>query len=313
MADLHGKRYVMIINPTSGSAAGVHQVTALARALRRAGASLGVEITQSVDHAQCVLQAARVDKPDAIIVVGGDGTVRSALAALAGAGIAILVIPGGTENLLATQYGLDGTCDQAMDLLQNAGGMTMDLATVNDTWFMAIMGLGFDAEVIDRMARMRRGHISHLDYAWPIMRTFGAYRFPRFRVVADGVECSCGAAMIFVSNIPRYAMGLGIAPQARPDDGLLDLTILHTDNHLDLLRQTAGIVLNRPVAGATVYRGTYRSVRIESLDGDEPCQVDGDPGPGGPWEIAVQPAAVKLLVPTNITPPGPLHYIKRWL
>lgn len=297
MNDLHGKHFVMIINPHSGSAAGAEQMAQLARALRQAGATLRVEITQSGEHAQHLLAQARSQAVEAIIIVGGDGTVRPALASLEGSSIPVLVIPGGTENLLATHYRLNGRCDQAMRLLRANHTINMDLGTVNKSWFMAIMGVGFDAEVIDRVVRTRQGHINHTDYIWPICRTFWEYRFPRFVVIADGVERCHGAALVFVSNIPRYAMGLAIAPQADATNRQLDLTIFHVKNHLDLLGHTAATVLNKPLKKATTYRGKCTRLRIESLDGDPPCQVDGDPGPTGPWEINVRPAAVKLLVP----------------
>ena len=313
MNDLTGRRYAMIVNPRSGAAAGVDQIVQLVHAIKSAGADLTVDVTRSAEHGQAFVSQCRSERLDGVIVVGGDGTVRPVLEALEGSGIAVLVIPAGTENLLATQYGLDGTCDQAMALLGGNRPIDMDLASVNGTGFMAVMGVGFDAEVIERMARGRHGHISHLDYFWPICRTFWEYRFGRFAVTVDGEERCRGAALVFVNNIARYAMGLRIAPDAVATDRKLDVTILFVNHHVDLIRHTAGIVLGKGYAPAMVHRQRCDTVRIESLDGAAPCQVDGDPGPHGPWEIAVRPAAVKLLVPEAPAKPGVLHYLKKWV
>ena len=77
----------------------------------------------------------------------------------------------------------------------------LDLGMINGRCFTSIAGFGFDGAVIHRMNAFRTGHINHLDYFWPIWRTFWEYDFPPMLVLADGVEIFNDRGLVFVGNI----------------------------------------------------------------------------------------------------------------
>jgi diacylglycerol kinase (ATP) len=178
--------------------------------------------------------------------------------------------------------------------------MHYDIGLINDRSFHSIAGVGFDAEVVHRVTQDRTGHISHLSYAWPIWRTFWEHRFPRFRILADGEEIFDGSGMAFVGNISRYATGLRICPDARFDDGLLDLAIFPCQDRKGLITHSLRTALQRPARtgpNAAIYRQA-KQIRIET-DTPLPTQLDGDVGPDTPLEIRLAEHGIGVLVPAS--------------
>jgi diacylglycerol kinase (ATP) len=245
----------------------------------------------ATQYARAVARDAR-----AIIVWGGDGTVNEVANAVAGAEVAVLPCPAGTENLLAKELRIPSDVPGIVRVLTAGQVVHCDIGRVNDRNFLLIIGVGFDGEVIRRLSAVRTGHISHLTYFWPLWRTFWEHDFPRLRVVADGQEIFNDQGLAFVGNISRYSVGLRICRDARFDDGLLDLVVFSCREQGSLMLHAAWTLLRlHPLKGNVLYR-RVKTARIES-DRPAPCQVDGDLGPPLPLDISVAPAQIKLLVP----------------
>ena len=163
-------------------------------------------------------------------------------------------------------------------------------------------------EVVRRLASVRRGHITHLSYFWPIWRTFWEHDFPKMRVVADGQEVFHDYGLAFVGNISRYAVGLRICRHAQFDDGLLDLVVFSCHQQTALVLHAAWTLLRRhPLKGSVIYRQVRRA-RIET-DRPVPTQYDGDVGENTPLDISLHPGKLRLLVP----PPRPAFGLWPWL
>ena len=180
----------------------------------------------------------------------------------------------------------------------------MDLGRTPDTRHLAMVaGAGFDASVVHRMAACRRGHISYLDYFWPLWRTFWEYRFPPIRVRADGAEVFAGRGLPFVANIPRYAWGLPICKHARLDDGLLDVCVFDCAWQGRLLSHAVVTSMGRHLGRRGVH---YRQARVIEIDAGAPLplQIDGDPAGTTPIRFEVRPAKALILLPPRPTRGG---------
>lgn len=310
--------YTVILNPKSGSGQSFAVIQSLCRELRELGHLVEIHLSRSLRHVELLTLEARAAEKDTVIAAGGDGTISKALECLACSGIPLLVIPTGTENLLACEYGLDGSLGVARRALLEGQCRKLDLARANERVFMAVAGFGFDAEVIRRLHQIRTGHIMHSDYFWPLSRTFWEYPFPTFRVEADGVCVNDEPALVFVGNISRYATGLDILPEADGSDGRLDLTIFRCRDQLELLRHSWRTLRRQVKSGPRVVRQRCKHIRVSSPDTDGMVQLDGDPGPRLPIEIEIMPAAARILTPP--APKGkdrstPVRYymLRRWL
>ncbi len=307
----------MIVNPKSGSNLRVDRIKDLKEHLESIGDIVDIHLTRSLNHASELTKAAVEGNYDTVMIAGGDGSVRVVLEAAAGSRVPVLIIPSGTENLLACELGLDGTLANSIAAVDHGVVREIDLGKVNGKHFMAVIGVGFDAQVVKYVHQKRNGHITPMNYLWPLARTFWSYKFHPIKVVADGRQICDDPALVFVSNIERYAIGLGIAPGADCSDGYLDITIFKCKSRCRLLWQSCLTSLRMDHKSSQVIRLKCQNVEI-SCNHSVPVQLDGDDGPELPLNISVDPAYAHILTPPpppgqEFHPPVSFYHIKRWV
>lgn len=286
----------LIVNPRSGYGGQQPMLSELRHALRRAGMEPIEQFTAGPNHAVRLARDLPEDA-EAVMVVGGDGTINEVVNGLAGRPIPMAVVPAGTENLLAKELHLPADPAKVVKMLCDRRVVACDVGSINGHCFLLIIGVGFDGEVVRRLAATRTGHISHLSYFWPLWRTFWEHDFPQMRITEQGQEIFNGSGLAFVGNISRYAVGLRICRDADFNDGLLDLVVFRCGDQPNLLLHAAMTLLRRhPLRGNVLYR-QVRDIRIET-DHPVPTQIDGDPGPATPVNIKVLPGQARLIVPT---------------
>ena len=294
-----------IVNPKSGASSGKRMISSLADYIKQNGFDMRTSLTESLEHCrQLVRQAAQDDKCQLVIVAGGDGSVRQAVQALQATGKPLLILPGGTENLLANELGIDGRTDTLIKAFCGNCIRSLDLGSADGRYFTCIAGFGFDGDIIKFVNSQRLGHISHMDYFWPIWRTFWTHSFPIMDIKIDGEQIFNGSAMVFVGNISRYAVGLEILDNANYSDGLLDVCIYKCDSRIRLAKHSLMTLLKKHSNCSDVIYKQGKCIEITSPDPNVNTQLDGDPGPTLPLKINIIPNAVNLLVPPNAKPAG---------
>ncbi len=294
-----------IINPKSGASSNKRLVSCLQDYFNSIGRETRVSFTESLSHACELANQAAVDYQCTLVAAaGGDGTIREVIHGLEGSDKPLLIIPCGTENLLANELGFDLRPQTLIRAYEAGQTRPLDLGVVNGKCFTSICGFGFDGDVINRLHQWRTGHINHLDYFWPIWRSFWEYRFPPMRVTLDGEEFFSGRGLIFVGNISRYAIGLQICKHAQYGDGKLDLCIYSCRNQARLLRHAAMTVAKLHTKSRDVLYKQGTAITVEPLEETIYCQIDGDPGPSGPASIQLIPKAIRVLVPPGAKPAG---------
>jgi len=293
-----------IVNPKSGASSSKLIVREFMNYLVQRGFDIRVSMTNSLPNAGELATDAAVDYDCAMVVAaGGDGTVREVVHGLEGSDKPLLIIPCGTENLLANELGFDLKLETTIRTFEENFVRNLDIGSVDGRCFTSIAGFGFDGAVVRTVSSKRIGHINHFDYFWPLWRTFWNYRFETMKVEVDGEEVFDGPGLVFVGNISRYAIGLHILRRADFSDGLLDICIYKCASRLHLLKHSAMTVLKQHAYGSDVIYRQGTTVRISS-DADIPTELDGDPGPALPVEIKVIPQAVKVMVPEGAKPAG---------
>ncbi|MHC5061429.1 MAG: diacylglycerol/lipid kinase family protein [Planctomycetota bacterium] len=293
-----------IINPHSGASSGKRLVAQFKKYLCDKGLEVRTSFTTSLEHACELATKAAVDYNCALIIAaGGDGTAREIAHGLEGSDKPMMIIPCGTENLLANELGYDERTKTLIAAFEGDCIRALDLGSANGRCFTSIAGFGFDGEVVKRVNGGRRGHINHLDYFWPLWRTFWAHKFPVIKVAIDGEDVFDGAGMVFVGNISRYAIGLQILHYADFGDGLLDVCIYKCTSRPHLLKHSVMTLLKMQADRSDVIYRQGKSICISSSEYVS-TEIDGDPGPALPIKIEVIPQAVKVLVPPDAKPAG---------
>lgn len=285
----------MIINPVAGACKQAGALGQLLNRLRAAGFIVEALTTTAAGDARRLAGEAP-GRADAVIVVGGDGTVCEVAHGLSGSDVPLVIWPTGTENLVAKSLGFKPDAELIASCIARGQDRPLDVGVANGRSFLVVAGTGFDAEVVHRLVRTRRGHITHLSYAGPIWRTFWEHRFPLMRVFNEGRLFWEGQGMVFLGNMSRYALGLPVVRDARPDDGLLDLCIFACRDRRQLIAHSVRTLFKRHVEHPDVRYARVRQVRVES-DQPVPIELDGDPAGHLPLEALVRPAAVRVRIP----------------
>ena len=285
-----------IVNPKSGSV--IHKRTAerFENYLRNKGYDVRVDKTKSMEHVcQLATKAAMDADCSMIAVAGGDGTIREVAHGLEGSGKRLMIIPRGTENLLAKELGTRGVLKRLIEVFEDDFVRELDLGIANGRCFTSMAGFGFDGDIVKKISEKRKGHITHLHYLRPILQTFRDHDFPNMRVIVDDEEIFNGQCMVFVGNISRYATGLRILRDADFSDGLLDVCVYKCASRMQLIRHyTKTLFRVHTNADDVIYR-KCKKVYISSASENVRTQIDGDPGPALPTKIEVIPRAVRVL------------------
>jgi YegS/Rv2252/BmrU family lipid kinase len=303
-----------IVNPKSGASSNKRLVGTFRAYLEQRGYDLHVEYTESLGHGcQLAQQAGADDRYRLVAAAGGDGTIREVVHGLSGSKKPLLIIPCGTENLLANELGFDVRPETVIKAFESGHVRPLDLGIANQQRFTSIAGIGFDGKVVHRVQSVRKGHISHLSYFWPLWRTFWDYDFPAIKVTVDGKEFFSGRGLLFVGNISRYAIGLGILYKADFSDGLLDVCVFRCSHCWSLLKHAAMTVLKLNHRSKNAFYTQAQSIRVESQCNTLLTELDGDPGPSLPLDISVIPQAIQVLVPPKAKPAGIRTRIRRMI
>ncbi|MFB0553634.1 MAG: diacylglycerol kinase family protein [Phycisphaerae bacterium] len=294
-----------IVNPKSGATGSKLTGRRFEQYLVERGFEVRVSLTTSLENACELATDAAIDYDCAmVVVVGGDGTVREVAHGLEGSDKHLLIVPHGTENLLANELGFDEKLKTIIRTFEAEYIRPLDLGSANGKCFTSIAGFGFDGEVVKRVSEQRAGHIDHFDYFWPIWRTFWNYKFDPMKVEVDGEEIFDGRGLVFVGNISRYAVGLQVLHYADFGDGLLDVCVYKCASQLHLAKHSVMTVLKHHADTRDVIYRQGKNILVSSDTGSIMTEIDGDPGPALPVQIKVIPQAVNCIVPEGAKPAG---------
>ncbi len=237
------------------------------------------------------------DGADLVLACGGDGTVTAAAAALAGTGIPLAVIPFGTGNLLARNLGLPIDLGEALTVALTGRDRQLDVGRANGSLFLTMAGLGLDAKMLDGASepvKKRFGWVAYVGSALRHLRD----RPMRITLRTDGdPPLRRRASGVIAGNVGALQGGLPLLPDARPDDGQLDLVVLTARGLGSWLRVAAHVVLRRPGGTDLVLRRTFRELRVETGHA-QLWELDGEVmGRTRQLVITVGPEALLMRVP----------------
>ncbi|WP_082369367.1 diacylglycerol/lipid kinase family protein [Arthrobacter sp. ERGS1:01] len=268
--------------------------------LRAAGHTVTVLRRRNYAELRDAVLAALDSGAQALLVVGGDGMVHLGVNALAGRSIPLGIIPAGTGNDAARGLGLDPKDPAAAveHFLKAAQGepRALDLGRIDrdgngPVWFMCALSAGFDALVNERANGWRWPH-GPMRYNLAILRELATLKPLSNSLVVDGVPRQERAVLISVSNGPSIGGGMKITPDARTDDGLLDLFIVAPVSRLTFLRIYPLVYSGRHTGHPVV-----SIERVTSVDMDSAGLVayaDGERIGSLPATVRVDPGALRV-------------------
>ncbi|MBT2692949.1 diacylglycerol kinase family protein [Bacillus sp. ISL-55] len=273
--------------------------------------------TEYPGHAQELAEsiARKADRtPELICAVGGDGTLHEVVNGVASySNITVGFIPGGSGNDFSRGFEIPQKAVHALRLIvdKNYGHTSeIDIGKIQhkelpETYFMNNMGVGFDAAVAkdsneSRMKQLlNRFSLGRLVYVYILVKKLLTFRTVPIEVTVDGkVYKYSNAWFVTVSNQPYYGGGMKIAPAALPDDGILDITVVHQISRMKLLLVFISVFWGKHTRYKEVEQFTGKSITIEST-GEVLAHADGEAIGHTPLKIQACPKALKILSGKN--------------
>lgn len=221
------------------------------------------------------LRQAVAERRERVVVAGGDGTIHEAIQELAGSETALGIVPVGSGNDFATSLGLPESIDEALGHALVGPVSRVDLGTIGERYFACVAGVGIDGAVLETIDRWRWRPPRRWLYPAALLRALPAYRPPHVDLeFADGVW-SGQVTILALANSPLYGGGMRIAPQARLDDGRLEVVTVGALPKLRLLGLFPRVYSGRHVEHAAVELFSARAGRLV-LDRPQRISADGE-------------------------------------
>ena len=291
-------RALLIANPASRR--GGTFVEEARQAILDGGATCDVMLTERAGHAG-ELSGIHGRNYDVVFTLGGDGTAMEVAGSLAGSGVPVGVLPGGTGNLLARALGIPRNVARAVPALLHGSVRQIDLGVVLGHRFAVAAGVGIDAAMVAETPAWMKKRLGVLAYT--LIATRAALRAVLFRqfflvrVDVDGEIIERRAAAVLFANFGAILENrIAFGPDIVVDDGLLDCCIFSPAHLWDAMRIMWRVTRRdfRPDRALLYRKGTR--FRIETIP-VLPIQADGELLGVTPAEITVDPLAAHLLVP----------------
>ena len=273
----------------------------LNRRCAAAAAAHGWEIelleTRSADAGDGATREAVAAGAQLVFAVGGDGTVQACAQALAGSQVPLAIVPRGTANLVATALGIPSSLDAALAVGFGPHERRIDLAVADGVTFAAMAGIGLDAAVVGATAPGLKGTAGWVGYAVTGVKRLAGTR-THFEIRLDGGEVmNRRARCVVVGNVGLLPGGFVLLPEARPDDGLLDVGILAPAGAFGWPRVGWRVLTRSRHDDAVLERYQARRVEI-SAEAELPRQADGELiGTGASLTVELVPGGLLVRVP----------------
>lgn len=293
-------RIGLIINPTSGKGRGAGLGAEVAARLAAAGHEVIDLSEESAAAARDRAIAAMATGIDVLAVTGGDGMVHLGVNLCAGTDTALAIVAAGTGNDVARSLGLPVRDAAGAAAVIDAGTVrTVDaVQEVGDhggrRWFVGVLGAGFDA-VVNERANGWAWPRGRMRYNLAIARELPVFRPIPYVIEIDGQRHETDAMLVAVGNGPSYGGGMRVCPDARFDDGLLDVLILNKISTLEFLRVFPKVFSGAHVKHPAVEVIRGRRVRLEAQG--IVAYADGERFAPLPLTCEVVPGALRVLTP----------------
>ena len=287
-------RVLFIINPNSGIGKQRAVEQAVENVIDSDRIKAEIAYTEYAGHARELAREA-VGKFDVAVAVGGDGTVNEVGSSLINTTTALAIVPTGSGNGLARYLGISLRPNRALQVINCMEVKDIDTLRVNGQVSLNVAGIGFDGHISHCFAKLKnRGPAGYVKL---ISKEYAKYTSSVYRISIDGKAYELPAFMITLANSSQWGNSIHIAPQAKIDDGLIDVCIIKEFPLYD------GFSLLINILDRSVDQRHYdvmtkaKSIVVES-ESKLIGHIDGEPITlGKKAEIGIDPLSLSVIVP----------------
>jgi YegS/Rv2252/BmrU family lipid kinase len=308
------KEWLAIVNPNAGNGKGLRDWHLIAESMRKVNLSFTVKFTESKGHAVLLTKEAVNTGIRNIITIGGDGTLNEvvngifSIAGFRSTDMSLALIPVGTGNDWGRMFGIPLDYEKAVRIISDGNQMLHDIGTLTYfdgsekkvRYFINIAGLGFESVVVKRTNYQKdRGRSGKAIYFYNLLMSLISYKNTRAEIIVDGEKISADVFSINVGNGKYCGGGMRQTPDALPDDGLLDVTVINGIGKIEIIMSLKmlydGTILTHPKIDG--YK--CRNLKVSS-DSILWAEADGESLGHTPAEFSIIPSGINIVYGSKV-------------
>ena len=306
--------WLVIINPNAGNGKGKKDWKRISGLFRKNNIDISPGFTSAKGHAMELAREGIANGFRNIITVGGDGTLNEVVNGAftqdycPTSGITLALVPVGTGNDWGRMFGIPLVYEAAVEVIKQRKQMLHDIGLVKYfagteqkiRYFINIAGLGFESIVVRKTNKQKeRGRNNAAIYFYNLLSSLISYSNTEADIIIDGNRNRARIFSVNVGNGRYCGGGMRQTPEALPDDGLLDITVIREMGRIEIIKSLKvlydGTILSHPKVDG--YRASNLKVESESL---LYAEADGESLGHTPVEFSIIPSSVNIVYGTNI-------------
>jgi YegS/Rv2252/BmrU family lipid kinase len=289
-------KILVITNPIAGAGKALRLLPRIKEWLSASPHEFSFSMPASTVEMRLDIMKAPSQGINALLLFGGDGTVHQALPAIAETELPFGFLPCGRGNDFARNIGLTTNLRNNCALPFHPFLRQFDLPRVNNTPFVSIAYVGFDAEV-NSLANDGKGYFGGtLGYTVCVLKALKTFRPFEIEITVDESTWRERVMMVTVANGPFYGGGMKIAPEAKMDDGIFDICIVKEISKLELLQQFPKVFKGTHIFHPRVLMKTGKKIKLISNENRE-VFADGEYVGNLPGEFTIGNQKIQIISP----------------
>jgi len=220
---------LFIVNPTAGGGKTVKSIPLIEEYCRKHSISCRIIKTSYPGEASILAKEASSASCSGVIAVGGDGTVLETANGLIGTSVPLGILPLGSGNDFARTLDIPRgiqAIDKALNIIQTGKTSSVDIGLFFNCAFLNVASIGFDAEIIRDLPRIRRFLKGSMAYIASVFYKFMTYKNKTVTLTIDGQDITTDLFLAAICNGTCYGGGMKVNPNGSPTDGFFDLILI---------------------------------------------------------------------------------------
>ena len=290
------KKIIFIVNPISGNHNKNNFPNLVDNYIDKNKFEYDIVYTERANHATELTMKAIEEGYEYIAAVGGDGTINEIAKCLIGKEQVLVIVPYGSGNGLARHLELPFKTERLItEVINNGDVFKMDTATMNDTHFISIAGIGFDALIADSFAK--DGNRGFITYAKLVTEEYHNFTPREYTLILDDEKIiNCKPFFVTFANSSQFGYNAEISPKASVQDGLLDVCIFKKPSIIEV-PIVAAYFITRQIDKSS-FIDIHKAKKISIIrEVENVVNIDGEAMPmSKDFTIEINPLSLNILL-----------------
>ena len=292
-------KHIFIINPIAGKGKGIEFKEKIEGIFKDLDLEYEIIITEESGYATRKVKELTSKEKCRVYSIGGDGTLNEVLNGMVGSDSQLAVIPAGSGNDFARTLYKDISFDNILQELIYGEEKTIDVAKLNERYYLNISSVGFDANVVNNARKYKKYKFisGPMAYAIGLINSLITFKSMKLKFEVDGKEINTEMYLIAVANGKCYGGGISIAPNAEIEDGFLDVYAIRKPKVHRLIRFLPKVIKGKDIRD--IDEVTYIKCKNISVKANEDitANIDGEIVFLNDMSFEIVPKAIKIIVP----------------